>query len=109
VLGSVGKPGRYPLAAGMTILDLLAESGGPTGTAMDSRIVVVNLSCCGNEARTFDLPRFARTGDFAMLPLVRPGDTIYVPNQQQSDWRFFFDNLRDVVTAVSILAFLKVL
>ena len=109
VLGAVGKPGRYPLAAGMTILDLLAESGGPTGSAMDSRIVVVNLSCCGNEARTFDLPRFARTGDFAMLPLVRPGDTIYVPNQQQSDWRFFFDNLRDVVTAVSILAFLKVL
>ena len=108
VLGAVGKPGRYPLGDSMTILDLLAEAGGPTRDALESRILVVNLSCCGNEARSFDLPRFARSGDFAMLPLVRPGDTIYVPNLQQSDWRFFFDNMRDVVTAISILALLKV-
>jgi protein involved in polysaccharide export with SLBB domain len=109
VLGAVGKPGRYPLGDGMTILDLLAEAGGPSRDALDTRIVVVNLSCCGNEARSFDLQAFARSGDFALLPLVRPGDTIYVPTLQQSDWRLFFDNLRDVVSVLAIFALLKVI
>ncbi len=109
VLGAVGKPGRYPLSEGMSILDLLAEAGGPTRDALDTRIVVVNLSCCGNEARTFDLQGFARSGDFTQLPVVRQGDTIYVPTLQQSDWRLFFDNLRDVVSVITIFALLKVL
>ena len=109
VLGAVGKPGRYPLSDGMTILDLLAEAGGPTRDALDTRIVVVNLSCCGNEARSFDLQGFARSGDFSQLPVVRQGDTIYVPTLQQSDWRLFFDNLRDVVSVLAIFALLKVI
>ena len=109
VLGSVGKPGRYPITEGMTILDLLAEAGGTTGTALDTRIVVVNLSCCANEARTFDLQKFARTGDFAMLPVVRQGDTVYVPSTAQSEWRIFFEGFRDVVSVLSVIALLKVL
>jgi protein involved in polysaccharide export with SLBB domain len=109
VLGAVGKPGRYPITEGMTILDLLAEAGGTAGTALDTRIVVVNLSCCANEARTFDLQKFARTGDFAMLPVVRPGDTVYVPSTAQSEWRIFFEGFRDVVSILSVIALLKVL
>ena len=109
VLGAVGKPGRYPLTDNMSILDLLAEAGGPSRDALDTRIVVVNLSCCSNEARTFDLQAFARSGDFSQLPVVRPGDTIYVPTLQQSDWRLFFDNLRDVVSVVTIFLLLKAL
>ena len=109
VLGAVGKPGRYPITEGMTILDLLAEAGGTGGSALDTRIVVVNLSCCANEARTFDLQKFARSGDFATLPVVRAGDTVYVPSTGQSEWRLFFDGFRDVVSVLSIIALLKVL
>lgn len=105
VLGAVGKPGRYQFTNGMTLLDLLAEAGGPSGNALQSKIVVVNLTAGGpSEARTFDLPRFARSGDFSSLPLVRAGDTIYVPDQGQSDWRQFFDGLRDTLSIVSVIA-----
>jgi protein involved in polysaccharide export with SLBB domain len=107
VLGAVNRPGRYPFNDGMTLLDLLAESGGPSRDALAERIVVVNLSCCADQARLFNLPRFARTGDTAMLPVIRAGDTIYVPDSRQSEWRQFFDGMRDVVTSVSLIALLR--
>jgi len=40
---------------------------------------------------------------------VRAGDTVYVPNQGQSDWRIFFDGLRDVLSVVSMVAIVKLL
>jgi protein involved in polysaccharide export with SLBB domain len=106
VLGAVNRPGRYQFTDGMSILDLLAEAGGPNRDALQERIVVVNLSCCADQARSFDLPAFARSGDVTRLPVVRPGDTVYVPTSAQSDWRLFFDSVRDIVTMLSVIALL---
>ena len=106
VLGAVNRPGRFQFTDGMTILDLLAEAGGPNRDALQERIVVVNLSCCADQAQSFDLPAFARSGNFARLPVVRAGDTVYVPTSAQSDWRLFFDGVRDVVTMLSVIALL---
>lgn len=104
VLGSVSRPGRYRFADDMTILDLLAEAGGPSNDAYQEKIVVVNLSCCKDQAQLFDLVDFARTGDFRKLPVLRAGDTVYVPNIGQSNWKLFMDGVRDVVSILSILA-----
>ncbi len=104
VLGAVGAPGRYNFIDDMTILDLLAESGGPTPDAWQSQIVVVNLATGSPEASSFDLVAFAKTGDFAKLPVVRPGDTIYVPNISQSNWSIFMSSVRDVVQIVALIA-----
>ena len=60
MLGAIAKPGRYRFDDQMTILDLLAEAGGPIADAYQQRIVVVNLSCCRDQARVFDLERFAQ-------------------------------------------------
>lgn len=107
VLGSIGKPGRYRFSDGMTILDLLAEAGGPAKDAYQEKIIVVNLSCCEKQARVFDLPKFAKTGDFAMLPVVRAGDTVYVPSETQGDWHVFMNGVTDTVSILSIVALLK--
>lgn len=109
LLGAVGKPGRYQFSDGMTLLDLLAEAGGPNKDAYQEKIVVVNLSCCASEARVFDLTKFAKTGDFSLLPVVRTGDTIYVPSIEQSDWAIFMANVRDTVSVLSIIGLLKLL
>ena len=109
MLGSVSKPGRYQFNDGMTILDLLAEAGGPSKDAYQEKIVVVNLSCCASEARIFNLVDFAKTGDFSKLPVVRAGDTIYLPSLEQSDWTIFMENVRDAVSVISIFALFKVL
>jgi hypothetical protein len=30
---------------------------------------------------------FAKTGDIRKMPIIRPGDTIYVPDLNSSEWR----------------------
>ncbi len=71
VLGAVARPGRYRFDNSMTLLDLLAEAGGPTSDAYQQKIVVVNLGCCREQARIFDLIQFAKTGDIRLLRWYR--------------------------------------
>ncbi len=109
VIGAVGKPGRYRFTDDMTLLDLLAEAGGPTDNALQSKIVVINISQQTEGARLFDLVTFAKTGNIEKLPVVRAGDTVYVPNTSQSDWKIFMDGFRDVIPIVSLIALIGAL
>jgi protein involved in polysaccharide export with SLBB domain len=107
VLGAISKPGRYRWSDEMTILDLLAEAGGPRGDALDSKILVVNFKADGEQARLFDLFSFAKTGDISKLPIIRAGDLVYVPNVSQSEMKIFTDLLQTGVSAVSTGALIK--
>ncbi|WP_438696070.1 SLBB domain-containing protein [Vibrio marinisediminis] len=84
ILGAVNKPGRYVFNDNMTILDIIAEAGGPSDNAYLEKISVVNLSCCQGQARTFDLIEFSKTANIYQLPVLRAGDTIYVPDRRDS-------------------------
>ncbi|NOH79703.1 sugar ABC transporter substrate-binding protein [Vibrio sp. RE86] len=84
VLGAVNKPGRYVFDDNMTVLDLLAEAGGPSERAYLEKISIVNMSCCQEQARTFDLIDFSKTANIYKLPVLRAGDTIYVPDRSES-------------------------
>jgi hypothetical protein len=104
VLGSVAKPGRYRFNDNMTLLDLLAEAGGPNDDAYVERIVVVNASCCEETSTSFDLVDFVKNPDFAQLPVLREGDTVYVPNMKRSNWTIFMDSVRDTLSIVTLYA-----
>ena len=107
IIGAVEKPGRYKFSADMTILDILAESGGPTQTAYLEKIMVVNISQSQsheNVSHVFDLEKFIEHPDFTKLPLVRVGDTIFVPDVSQSNWNVFMDNVKDMLSIVSLVA-----
>lgn len=84
VLGAVNKPGRYVFDDNMTVLDILAEAGGPSDRAYLEKISIVNMSCCQGQARTFDLVDFSKTANIYQLPVLRAGDTIYVPDRNES-------------------------
>ena len=104
VLGSVANPGRYRFNDNMTLLDLLAQAGGPTGEAYVEKIVVVNASCCEEQSTSFDLVEFVKNPDFAELPVLREGDTVYVPNMARSNWRVFMDGVRDSLSIITLYA-----
>lgn len=107
VLGAIARPGRYDYEDTMTILDLLAEAGGPTGDALPDRIVVVNKRTQGEpHARTFDLVGFAKSGDFRQLPVLRAGDMVYVPNKDESGWAILSKGIRDAVSVLSLVTLL---
>lgn len=84
VLGAVNKPGRYVFNDTMTILDILAEAGGPSDSAYLEKITVVNMSCCQGQARSFNLIEFSKTANIYQLPVLRAGDTIYIPDRSES-------------------------
>lgn len=84
VLGAVNNPGRYVFNDNMTILDILAEAAGPTENAYVEKITIVNMSCCQGQARTFDLVEFSKTANIYNLPVLRAGDTIYIPDRRES-------------------------
>jgi protein involved in polysaccharide export with SLBB domain len=107
VLGAVAKPGRYRFSDEMTLLDLLAEAGGPTRDAYQEKIIVVNMGCCSEQARAFNLVEFARTGDVARIPAIRAGDTVYIPDINQSDWYKISNALRDVVPIATVFALMR--
>ena len=104
VLGSVAKPGRYRFNDNMTLLDLLAQAGGPNDDAYVEKIVVVNASCCEEKSTSFDLVAFVKDPDFAELPVLREGDTVYVPNMARSNWTIFMDSVRDTLSIITLYA-----
>ncbi|GAD89352.1 hypothetical protein VHA01S_019_00290 [Vibrio halioticoli NBRC 102217] len=97
VLGAVNNPGRYVFDDNMTLLDLLAEAGGPSEQAYLQKISVVNMSCCQSQARVFDLVEFSKTANFRKLPVIRAGDTVYIPHQRESLMEKARNGLDDVL------------
>lgn len=106
ILGAINKPGRYRFSDDMTILDLLAEAGGTKDGAYLEKITVVNLSCCEDQSTTFNLSEFSKTADFSMLPVVRNGDTIFIPSGDERPWKQFSTGLSAIIQAVSFAALL---
>lgn len=109
VLGAIHKPGRYRFNDSMTVLDLLAQAGGTVADAYREKISVVNLSCCKDQARTFNLVKFSKTGAFEDLPVLRAGDTVYIPNRKESTMDKMRVVLKDVFQLVSLSSLLGVL
>jgi protein involved in polysaccharide export with SLBB domain len=102
----VNKPGRYRFNDSMTILDLLAEAGGTTAEGYVERISIMNKSCCESQARTFDLLEFSQSADYSKLPVIRPGDTVFVPEIAVSNRSKFRTGLDEMFKIISISALL---
>ncbi|WP_022941043.1 SLBB domain-containing protein [Psychromonas hadalis] len=109
VLGAVNRPGRYRFDDTMTLLDLLAESGGTKEDAYIKNITVVNMSCCRDQARRFDLSKFIESASFADLPVLRAGDTIYIPYRNESGYEKFRKGLTDLVQILALGALIGLL
>ena len=109
VLGEVRDPGRYVFNDNMTVLDLLAEAGGPTDNAYLEKISVVNMSCCQGQARTFDLVNFSKTANIYELPVIRAGDTIYIPHKDESFVEKARAGLRDILQITTTIVLIGAL
>jgi protein involved in polysaccharide export with SLBB domain len=98
IMGAIEQPGRYTFDDSMTLLDVLAEAGGPTSNAIIDSIVVINHGCCQEQSRTFDLEKFMKSPHSGNMPVLRAGDTVYIPDQDQGLFNRTKDTLLDVLT-----------
>lgn len=78
VTGAVTAPQTTPFRTGMTVLDVVLESGGITEFAAPSKTVIYRN---GQEQIKVRLDRILRAGDLSTNYALEPGDIITVPER----------------------------
>jgi polysaccharide biosynthesis/export protein len=83
VLGEVKQPGRYPIDAKTSIIDLLAQAGGETDVASDTIYVLRTDSAGGVKRFPVNLKSLMGSGASAPTQALRAGDQVFVPRAEQ--------------------------
>lgn len=78
VLGEVARPGAYPLRGELDVVQALALAGGLGDFASRSRIVLIRRGPSGEIRTTLDYDALIED-ESQQMPLLLPGDTLYVP------------------------------
>ncbi len=99
VLGAVPKPGSYRITPRMTVLDVLAQAGGPNEDAAPQQIGVYRAGANKVEVIDFaDLINVSRRTNYAL----EDGDVIFVPKSNVADFGYF---VRQISPFISVLTF----
>lgn len=104
VLGGVENPGSYEVFFQTTLLDVIFLAGGPTDDANLKKIKIISAS--GQDAREvpINIKKLLKSKSFKSIPIVVPGDVVYVPKKKIS-WEKFLNVMRDL-TVFATLYFL---
>jgi polysaccharide export outer membrane protein len=79
VSGMVGRTGALKFTPGMSIVDVIARSGGFTPLARKNMVRVVRVA--GTERETYKLPvEMMSEGERPVFPML-PGDEVFVPER----------------------------
>lgn len=78
VLGAVTRQENFPLSNEVTLVEALSMAGGVT-VESDLRAVKILRGGLNGQPIEVDLTYHVEHGNVEAIPIVRPGDTIYVP------------------------------
>lgn len=79
ITGNVGKPGTYPLATGMNVLQLIAMAGGLQEYADAKNIVVIRLDNGRQTSFKFNYKDVIKQKNVEQNIPLKAGDTVVVP------------------------------
>jgi polysaccharide export outer membrane protein len=79
ITGNVQRPGAYALTGTMTVLQLIAMSGGVLEYADAKNIVVMRNEEGGQKAYPFNYKDIAKRRNLSQNIELKPGDTVIVP------------------------------
>jgi polysaccharide biosynthesis/export protein len=81
--GQVTRPGRYELRGATTLTQALAFAGGPNNLAKISEVVIFrHLTDETVSVRRVNVKEMYAKQDLHEDPILRPGDTIYIPKSK---------------------------
>ena len=99
VLGAVPKPGSYRITPRMTVLDVLAQAGGPNEDAAPQQIGVYRAGSRQVEVINFaDLINVSRSVNYAL----EDGDVVFVPKSALAEVGYV---MRQLAPSISVLTF----
>jgi polysaccharide export outer membrane protein len=100
VMGAVLKPGSYRLTPRMSLLDALAQAGGPGEDAKTGQIGLYRMGAKQAEIIDFnDLIDGGRAANYKM----EDGDVIFIPRRDLADMGYW---LRQISPGLSVLSFM---
>lgn len=101
VWGEVRRTGYYKVASSTDLLTMLSHTGGPTENANIGAIKIVRINLDkGDESIIYvDMEEFLQTGNYDLIPILKPGDTIVVPGNFMS----YFTDFVNVVAKVALV------
>ena len=80
IVGEIARPGSYPLAQPMTVLDAIAAGGGLRDFAKASHIYVLRTNADKSQQKLmFDYKQVIKGKKLSQNVELRPGDTIVIP------------------------------
>jgi polysaccharide export outer membrane protein len=81
VIGAVTRQENYPLTTEVTLLEAISMAGG---TTVESDLRAVRILRGGLSAQPIevDLEYYMEVGSLESVPIIRPGDVIYVPRNE---------------------------
>jgi polysaccharide export outer membrane protein len=78
--GEVAKPGKYDLRGATTLTQALVVAGGHTRDAKHSQVIIFRrFSNEWVEVKQLDVKKMYDSRNLSEDPLLRPGDTVFVP------------------------------
>lgn len=94
VLGYVTRQENIPISTEMPLLEVLSAAGGTTPESDIRRIKIIRFGEAQNPLEV-DLTWYIENGNLDAAPMIRPGDTVYIP-KRENVIRELSDFLRDV-------------
>lgn len=89
VLGQVQNPGSFDVAFRMSILDVIALAGGATDQADLHHVNVLSFGGLNaGTARAVNVKDLLQASSVKSLPVVAPGDVVYVPKSKNHFGKF---------------------
>lgn len=103
VLGAVTRQDNYSITADMSLLEVITVAGGTTPDS-DLRHIKILRAGMNHPPIEVDLTSLMESGNIDAIPIIRPGDTVFVP-KKENVVRDLSDFVRD---AIFIFSFFRV-
>jgi polysaccharide export outer membrane protein len=88
--GQVVKPGKYDLRANTTVIEAIGIAGGMNDTSKHSEVWVFHRMPDGSvQSKRVNVKQMLASGNLNEDGLIRPGDTIFVPQNTASKIKNF--------------------
>ena len=99
VVGQVQNGGVFPMAEGARLFEAIYTAGGLSPEAALNRIMLLRSDAQSPALQTFDITKYLMSGDLNSNPILKHGDTVFVPmstgvKQVSSIHTPFFESIR---------------
>jgi hypothetical protein len=107
IWGQVENPGKYKVPDGTDVVSLISYAGGPNEYASLGKVKLSRPSPSGGEYIEVDVGFYLENPEPGSIPVLKPGDTIYVPKNSKYAWKTAVEIVAQVavITSTALLIY----